>query len=49
MIYHTIQAMEKGIGTYEAIMSSQGYDEPRKEKKGFFARFRRKKGKNTNF
>ena len=42
MIYHTIQAMEKGIGTYEAIMSSQGYDVPRKEKKGFFARFRRK-------
>ena len=26
-------AMEKGIGTYLAIMSSQGYDVPRKEKR----------------
>jgi hypothetical protein len=49
MIYHTIQAMEKGISIREAVMLSQGYGSPVNKEKGFFARFRRKKNKNTNF
>lgn len=43
LIYHTIQAMGKGISTEEAIMLSHGYAAPRNEKQGFFSRFRRKK------
>jgi hypothetical protein len=43
MIYHTIQAMEKGISIREAVMSSQDYRAPVNPKKGFFSRFSKKK------